>query len=89
LVETWRSLQKTRILEDGVVKEITEKPDVSKIHILTHFKKDADPHVTSAVIHAKNVDATRPLTKPREKFERAKIPVSKHAEGLVRRLLGQ
>ncbi|MEM4733178.1 MAG: UbiD family decarboxylase, partial [Candidatus Bathyarchaeia archaeon] len=32
------------------------------------------------------VDATRPLTKPREKFERAKIPVSKHAEAVVEKL---
>jgi len=32
------------------------------------------------------VDATRPFAKPREKFERAKIPVAKHVETLVRRL---
>ncbi len=34
------------------------------------------------------VDATRPFAKPREKFERARIPVSKNAEALVRRLHG-
>ena len=39
LVEAWRSPQKTRILEDGVVKETTEKPDLSKIPILAHFEK--------------------------------------------------
>jgi UbiD family decarboxylase len=33
------------------------------------------------------VDATRPLTKPKEKFERAKIPVSKRAEELAKKLL--
>lgn len=33
------------------------------------------------------VDATRPLAKSKEKFERAKIPVSKRAETLVRKLL--
>jgi len=32
------------------------------------------------------VDATRPFTKPKEKFERAKIPSHKHVETLVRRL---
>jgi UbiD family decarboxylase len=32
------------------------------------------------------VDATRPFSKPKEKFERAKIPASKNAEALVRRL---
>jgi len=34
------------------------------------------------------VDATRPFTKPREKFERAQIPVSRHTETLVRELRG-
>jgi UbiD family decarboxylase len=33
------------------------------------------------------LDATRPFTKPKEKFERAKIPVSKEAEKLVQKLL--
>lgn len=32
------------------------------------------------------VDATRPLSKPGEKFERARIPVSKRVETLVRKL---
>ena len=34
------------------------------------------------------VDATRPFNKPEGKFERAKIPVDKHSETLVHRLLG-
>jgi 2,5-furandicarboxylate decarboxylase 1 len=34
------------------------------------------------------VDATRPFTKPEEKFERAKIPVGKRIEKLARRLAG-
>jgi len=34
------------------------------------------------------VDATRPFTKPKEKFDRATIPVSKRVETLVRRLAG-
>jgi len=33
------------------------------------------------------LDATRPYTKPKEKFERAKIPVSKEAEKLVKKFL--
>jgi 3-polyprenyl-4-hydroxybenzoate decarboxylase len=32
------------------------------------------------------LDATRPFTKPKEKFDRAKIPVSKSVETLVRKL---
>jgi UbiD family decarboxylase len=34
------------------------------------------------------LDATRPFTKPKEKFDRAKIPVNKRVETLVRRLRG-
>jgi UbiD family decarboxylase len=34
------------------------------------------------------VDGTRPFTKPKEKFERAVIPVSKHIETIVHRLVG-
>jgi len=34
------------------------------------------------------VDATRPFTKPKEKFERAKIPGDKRVEAVVRRLCG-
>jgi len=34
------------------------------------------------------VDATRPFTKPKDKFERAKIPVSKRVETLVSKLSG-
>jgi UbiD family decarboxylase len=34
------------------------------------------------------VDATKPFAKPREKFEKAKIPVGKRAETIVRRLRG-
>ncbi len=58
LVEAWRSPRKPQIVEDGLVKEVIEKPDLSKIPILTHFEKDAGPYITSAVIHAKSVDGS-------------------------------
>jgi len=58
LVEAWRSPRKPQIIEDGLVKEVIEKPDLSKIPILTHFEKDAGPYITSAVIHAKSVDGS-------------------------------
>jgi UbiD family decarboxylase len=57
LIEAWHSLKKPKIVEDGMVKEITEK-DLSKVPILTHFEKDAGPYVTSAVVHAKSIDGT-------------------------------
>jgi UbiD family decarboxylase len=34
------------------------------------------------------VDATRPFAKPKEKFERAKIPVNKRVEAIIRRVVG-
>ena len=55
-VEAWRLPYKPEIVEGGSVKEVIEKPDLSKIPILTHFENDADPYITSAVIHAKSFD---------------------------------
>lgn len=59
LENAWRSPTRTKTVENGKVKEVVEKNvDLSTIPILTHFEKDAAPYVTSAVIHAKNVDGT-------------------------------
>jgi UbiD family decarboxylase len=43
---------------------------------------DQETGLTSKV----GVDATRPFTKPHEKFERAKIPTSKNVETILRKL---
>ena len=43
---------KTAKVDDGPVKEVSEKPILSRIPVLTHFEKDAGPYVTSAVIYA-------------------------------------
>ncbi len=56
LREAWHSPRKPKIVENGVAKEVIEKPNLSKIPILTHFEKDTSPYVTSAVIYAKSVD---------------------------------
>lgn len=58
LVEAWRSPQKTKIVEDGAVTEAIEKPDLSKIPVLTHFEKDAGSYITSGIIHAKSVEGS-------------------------------
>lgn len=50
---------------------------------------DSSADQEAGLTNEAGVDVTRPLTKPREKLERAEIPVSMYAEGLVRRLLGQ
>lgn len=56
LRRAWGSPQKPKIVEEGVVKEVVEKPRLSKIPVLTHFKKDVGPYITSAVIYAKSVN---------------------------------
>ena len=38
---------------DGPVKEVVEEGDLSNIPILTHFKGDPGPYVTSGILHTK------------------------------------
>ncbi len=45
---------------------------------------DQETGLTSKV----GIDATRPLSRPKEKFEKARIPASKRVEGLVQKLRG-
>jgi len=56
LMESWRSPRKPKIVEDGAVKEVVEKPDLSEIPALTHFEKDAGRYITSSVVYAKSLD---------------------------------
>jgi len=58
LREAWHSPQKPKIVENGVAKEVIEKPNLSKIPILTYFEKDTSPYVTSAVVYAKSIDGS-------------------------------
>ena len=57
LIEAWRNPTKPKIVKDTPVKEVVrEKFSLSEIPILTHFKYDAGPYITSAVISAKSPD---------------------------------
>ncbi|MEM2280986.1 MAG: UbiD family decarboxylase, partial [Candidatus Bathyarchaeia archaeon] len=47
---------------------------------------DSSANQETGLTSKMGVDATRPLSKPKEKFEKAKIPSSKHVEELVHRL---
>ncbi|MHC1574992.1 MAG: UbiD family decarboxylase [Candidatus Methanogasteraceae archaeon] len=38
------------LVNDSPTKEITEKPDLSKLPILTHFKEDPAPYITAGVV---------------------------------------
>ncbi len=39
-----------KLVKDSPTKEITEKPDLSKLPILTHFKEDPAPYITAGVV---------------------------------------
>lgn len=56
LIEAWRTPTKPKIVDDSPVKEVIEKPLLSKIPILTHFEKDAGPYITSAIVSARSPD---------------------------------
>ncbi len=41
---------KIRLVADSPTKEVVEKPDLSKLPILTHFEGDGAPYITSGVV---------------------------------------
>jgi UbiD family decarboxylase len=47
---------------------------------------DSSANQETGLTSKMGIDATRPFGKPREKFERAKVPMSKHVEAVVREL---
>ena len=47
---------------------------------------DSSANQETGLTSKMGLDATRPFTKPKEKFDRARIPVSKHVEAVFRRL---
>lgn len=54
--EAWNSPKKPKVTDDGAVKEVVEKADLTRFPILTHFEKDASAYITSALIHARSLD---------------------------------
>ena len=56
LINAWRSPVPPKIVDDGPVKEVIEKPRLSKIPVLTHFERDAGPYITSAIVSARSPD---------------------------------
>ena len=49
---------------------------------------DSSANQETGLTSKMGVDATRPFTKPKEKFDKAKIPASKRIDSLVRKLAG-
>lgn len=56
LIDAWRSPVPPKIVKEGSVKEVVEKPKLSKIPVLTHFEKDAGQYITSAIVYARSPD---------------------------------
>ncbi len=59
LVGAWKNPRRPKIVKKGAVLEVsTEKVNLHRFPILTHFEKDAGPYITSAVIYAKSPDGS-------------------------------
>ncbi|MCX8176021.1 MAG: UbiD family decarboxylase, partial [Candidatus Bathyarchaeota archaeon] len=54
ILEALKNPLKAKVVEDGEVKEVKEKPDLEKFPILTHYDGDKHPYITSAIVSAKN-----------------------------------
>lgn len=45
-------------VSDGSVREVIEKPKLTRIPVLTHYEHDAGPYITSAAISARSSDGS-------------------------------
>lgn len=45
-----------KIVEDGPVMEVQEKPDLRRLPVLTHYEKDPGPYITSGIVVARSPD---------------------------------
>jgi 2,5-furandicarboxylate decarboxylase 1 len=51
-----RTPEKAQVTSDGPVREVTEKPRLTHIPVLTHYAGDPAPYITSAIIYARSPD---------------------------------
>jgi len=58
IIEAMNKPETPKIVSDSPVKEVVEEPDLSKIPILKHFKRDAGPYITSAIVSARSPNGT-------------------------------
>ncbi len=56
LVEAQLSPVAPKVVKEGPVKEVMEKPNLARIPILTHFEGDAGAYMTSAIVSARSPD---------------------------------
>jgi 2,5-furandicarboxylate decarboxylase 1 len=76
-------------VEWGIATRFQASEDLIIIKNVRGSTLDSSADQETGLTAKLGIDATRPLTKPREKFERAKIPHSERVEKLARKLLGE
>lgn len=47
-----RSPKQATVVSDGAVQEITEKPQLTKLPVLTHYEREAGPYITASLVAA-------------------------------------
>jgi 2,5-furandicarboxylate decarboxylase 1 len=45
-----------KMVDDGPVMEVQERPDLRKLPVLTHYEKDPGPYITSGIVVARSSD---------------------------------
>jgi UbiD family decarboxylase len=75
-------------VEWAIATRFQANEDLIVINNVRGSTLDSSANQETGLTTKMGVDATRPFTKPKEKFERAEIPASKHVEKLVQKLLG-
>jgi len=56
ILDSLNSPEKPLIVNDAPIKNISEKPKLSKMPILRHYEKDGGPYITSAIVVAKDCE---------------------------------
>jgi UbiD family decarboxylase len=73
-------------VEWAIATRFQVSEDILLIQNVRGSTLDSSANQETGLTSKVGIDATRPLSKPKEKFERAKIHVDKRVEGLVRKL---
>jgi UbiD family decarboxylase len=75
-------------VEWAVATRFQASEDLTIVNNVRGSTLDSSADQQTGLTAKMGVDATRPFAKPKEKFERAKIPVNKRVEAIIRRVVG-
>jgi len=56
IIDATNSPTTPKMVDDGPVMEVQEKPDLRKLPVLTHYEKDPGPYITSGIVVARSPD---------------------------------